>query len=352
MSRPYHFNARYYDGQRATAHPVSVALTSEQLLISHTSLSRSYPIQACTLQAALGDGMRIIDLPDHARLETEDAALDHHWPDSTSHHLQQWRYWAENHWYGILLALAGSVAITLFVLYVGVPYMTRWIAMQLPASVERSLGKHTLRTLENPTLGYFKPSQLSLTEQQAVESALQAFCQKTSCPPHRLLFKASPLLGPNAFAIPGGTIVITDPLVKLAKQPQEIVAVLAHEMGHLQQRHALRQAMQATLSGLAMLTLTGDVSAIAAGLPVVLMNTHYSREMEHEADAYALQHMAQACIPAHYFATLLLRLAVHTAGRNPDSAVPEMLSSHPNVNTRVQSFLQAAPCQANTGLKP
>ncbi|HEY0906802.1 MAG TPA: M48 family metallopeptidase [Methylophilus sp.] len=345
---PYDFTAQFFDGLRATAYPVEVTLTTESLLIKHASFTRRYALVNCTLQSPLGGGLSVIDLPNQAKLESQDAALVAAWPATPVRRWQQRLHLLEHHWAGIVLAIAGIIAFSLFVLYIAVPQLTRLVAMRLPYSLEQKIGAESLRTLENPALGYFAASRLHPGEQQAVRQALQSFCQHTRCPSYQLLFKASPVLGANAFAIPGGYIVVTDALVKLAKQPEEVVAVLAHEMGHLQQRHALRQTIQTTLSGLLVLTLTGDVSSIAAGLPTVLMNMHYSRDMEEEADRYALQHMQQACLPGHYFATILVRLASQAPRSQKAMKVPELLSSHPDPKARIQLFLQpTAACAAH-----
>jgi Zn-dependent protease with chaperone function len=72
--------------------------------------------------------------------------------------------------------------------------------------------------------------------------------------------------------LPGGYLVITDELIDLAKNNDEIVAVIAHELGHVKGRHALRQTLQGTVSGLIIIAITGDVSSIASGLPALMMN--------------------------------------------------------------------------------
>src|SRR5690606_40050887 len=99
-----------------------------------------------------------------------------------------------------------------------------------------------------------------------------------------------------AFAMPGGTILLTDELVQLAEalqpqQPQQaltqILGVLAHEVGHVEHRHALRQFVQGTIVAAAVTWYLGDVSSLLAAAPTALLNTRYTRNFEREADAYA-----------------------------------------------------------------
>lgn len=106
-------------------------------------------------------------------------------------------------------------------------------------------------------------------------------CAKTNnCPAYQLNFRKNPVIGANAFALPGGYMLITDELIDLANNNDEIVAVLAHELGHVKGRHALRQTLQGTVSGFIIIAITGDVSSIASGLPALMMNISYSRELE------------------------------------------------------------------------
>jgi Zn-dependent protease with chaperone function len=116
-------------------------------------------------------------------------------------------------------------------------------------------------------------------------------------PAHELKFRGGGKIGANAFALPGGFVVLTDELVALAETDLEIIAVLMHELGHVEMRHTLRQTLQGALPGLLLAAMTGDVDSLASGLPAALMQLRYSRQMETEADAYALASLRHACVP-------------------------------------------------------
>jgi len=102
-------------------------------------------------------------------------------------------------------------------------------------------------------------------------------------------------------------------------------------------RHALRQTLQGAVSGLIIIAITGDVSSIASGLPALMLNMRYTRDLEAEADIYSLQSLKTACIPTKSFATLLLRLEKSHSG---GVSVPEMISSHPDTRARIIPFLK------------
>ena len=86
-------------------------------------------------------------------------------------------------------------------------------------------------------------------------------------PRHRLVFRKS-RIGPNAFALPGGTMVMTDQLVELVDHDDAVLTgVLAHELGHLQARHGMRMLVQATAIGAVSSLVFGDFSALPPPLP-------------------------------------------------------------------------------------
>lgn len=151
---------------------------------------------------------------------------------------------------------------------------------------------------------------------------------------YRLDFRSSRKLGANALAFPGGIIVITDDLVHLADDDQQLTAVLAHEIGHVVHQHNLRTVFQNSITALLMITLFGDISSItslSATLPTILVQSRYSRQFETEADRYALDYLESADIPAEQFALILQRLGEQKGGGSEF----DYLSSHPAIDKRI-----------------
>jgi len=98
------------------------------------------------------------------------------------------------------------------------------------------------------------------------------------------------MIGANAFALPSGIVVITDELVALSANDDELVAIFAHEIDHVKERHALRSILQGTGVFLLATLLTGDVTSIAnfaSFLPALLIEKGYSRDFERDADQEA-----------------------------------------------------------------
>jgi Zn-dependent protease with chaperone function len=165
---------------------------------------------------------------------------------------------------------------------------------------------------------------------------------------YRLECRSSPALGANAFALPSGIVVITDDLVELARSDDELAAVLAHEVGHLRERHALRHALQSSAAGLVVAALTGDlvsVSSLAATLPTLLVDTSYSRAFEREADDAALAWLRSAGVPPRLYAAFLGRLQTRQDLRrgetgNGSSPVRDYLSTHPDTAERIRRIVK------------
>ena len=160
---------------------------------------------------------------------------------------------------------------------------------------------------------------------------------------YQLEFRRSEDIGANAFALPSGIVVMTDELVELAKSDEEIVAVLAHEIGHVRGRHALRQLLQAAgISALAV-ALLGDVSSISGILSAApaLLHAKHSRDFEREADVFAKQWLREHDIDGD----ALRRDPVphdRFARRTRRSGAIDYFSSHPPTDERVRCSPETA----------
>jgi Zn-dependent protease with chaperone function len=152
-----------------------------------------------------------------------------------------------------------------------------------------------------------------------------------------LELRSGDAVGANALALPSGIIVMTDDLVELAQHDDELVAVLAHEIGHVRGRHALRQLLQtAGVSALALAVL-GDVSSIsglASAIPALLQAKH-SRDFEREADVFAKQWLMKNNIAPERFDAILCRLDA-AVGSAVSSDVLDYMSSHPPTSERAR----------------
>ena len=139
----------------------------------------------------------------------------------------------------------------------------------------------------------------------------------------------------NAFAAPGGVVVVHTGLIEKAHSPEELAGVLAHEIQHVELRHSLQNMIHA-LGWASVLTVAlGDVSALAGVLIYQAGATSFSRDLEREADEQGLLALHKAGIDTHGMLTFFRRLQASEI-----LGVP-LLSSHPATAERIQRLEQA-----------
>lgn len=336
MSR---FAADYFDGQTSRAHPVQAAVEAGQLHIRGESIESAIPLDRIHVAPPAGQARGVVHLPDARELHSADhAALLELSRLTASARPERWAHLLESRLRYALAALVVAVLIVFVGLRWGMPAVALLATHTLPAGLDSRIGEESLALMDKISLS---PSTLPATRQQALAHKLDAQCRQQACPPYRLLFRDSRLFGANALALPGGAVVVTDALVSLSHDDEEVLAVIAHELGHVQHRHSLRLALQSIGAGVLLVAITGDIgsfSDLAAGLPSLLLQSGYSRDMEREADAYALRWLNAACIPPRRFADLLGRIDKAASDKT------NLLNSHPGTRERIEPFLASGGC--------
>lgn len=249
------------------------------------------------------------------------------------HHLEKHRTY-------VLLCLAAVILFMLGAVKLGVPAASKYIAFHLPPSTAGYAGRHTLDILDR---SLFKPSELDEGVRLRLINHFRPVIEDHAEYGLNILFRKGGGLGPNAFALPSGTVVFTDEIVKLSVHDDEMLAVLAHEAGHVVNRHALRTLIQDSLLSFALLAITGDISGsseLFLGLPVILTQLSYSRSFEREADDYAVDYLRSHKIPAVHFTNLILRIDKKKKSVSKASAQvwTGYLSTHPLTKERVQRY--------------
>ena len=141
----------------------------------------------------------------------------------------------------------------------------------------------------------------------------------------------------NAFAAPGGQIILTRGLVQQATTPDEVAGVLAHELGHTLELHPEAGIIRAMgLSAAAQLALAGSSGTIS-NIGVVLTQLRYTRIAEREADTHALRILKGAGISHKGFGDFFERLEGKRTGEAAKDHIPgaDVLSTHPQTADRV-----------------
>ena len=236
---------------------------------------------------------------------------------------------------GLLVLLIGAGLVRY-----GIPTTARLLAPLLPHALYETADCQTLALLDRALL---KTSKLPQDVQDRVRQHLQPIVAAHPDLDLDVVFRRGGRLGPNALALPGGTVVFTDEMVEIAEHDDELLAVMAHETGHVAHRHAMRRMVQDSLLSFALLALTGDASGAAElflGLPVMLTELAYSREFERDADRYALDYLRRNQIPATRFADLLERIDQRRKNlpQGREGGWSGYLATHPSTPERIKEF--------------
>jgi len=329
------FVGEYYDGKISRPYPVVITVYETLLTLKYTNFSLDIPLSSISIDPTVGSARTIIHLADDAEIHSGDKEairslelkLKQSTPENIARHLENKLLYAAS-------ALILTVAIIASVLRWGLPSLAQHAATVFPHDTEVQIGAETLKTLDEL---YLNPTTLTPLRQQEFQEQLKLLCTTQECPSYELLFRNSKTIGANAFALPGEKLIITDQLIALSKHDEEIIAVLAHELGHVKHKDIVRMMLQSIGSGVVLVMVTGDISNysdLAAGIPAILLQQGYSRDMEKEADRFALDTLLKAHIPPHRFADILMRI-------DPDSnATTTLFSSHPDTKERVKGFLK------------
>ncbi|HUQ96983.1 MAG TPA: M48 family metallopeptidase [Chitinophagaceae bacterium] len=231
----------------------------------------------------------------------------------------------------LIATLALAVAVVYFLL---LPWAAQAVAARVPVAYEKKLGASLYETLVNDL-------QVDKNRSAYATAFFNALQIRSNYPITITVVKGDVA---NAFALPGGHIIVYDKLLnKLSTYPQ-LAALLAHEATHIEARHSLKSLLRQAGVLLVFSAFLGDAGAIGGTLlnsADQLKSLSYSRSLEKEADAAGLQLLTARNIDGTGFVQLFQILQ-----QEPDSEGPEWTSSHPQLKNRIRAIkqqLQAMP---------
>ncbi len=233
--------------------------------------------------------------------------------------------------------LAGAVAF-----FAALPWLAGLIAMQVPVEWEDRFGAAVVESAVP------KRQRIEDPAVRAVVEGVVARLAEASPSPYTFRVTVADRPEVNAFAAPGGHMVVNRGLLAFAGDGDELAAVLAHEMEHVTRRHVTRVFFQrASLGFLAALAGGQSADVLGGGVEAVrvLGELSFGRAAEREADEGGLARLRAAGIEPKAMAAMLERLAGETKGARP----PELLSTHPDPEGRAARMREqalAAPATA------
>ncbi|HVF65902.1 MAG TPA: M48 family metallopeptidase [Casimicrobiaceae bacterium] len=326
------WSATKFDGRSAEGEIVSLSIDEKSLVVASRRAFERVPIASVGVPESFAHAPRMLALPDGVTLEVVDP--DRSLPNALAQAgvRTSWVVRMQKAWGAVLVALALAIGLGIWFYVEGLPVVARKLAQSMPVEFDRRIGENVLALLDERML---KPSQMPVERRAAIikrfEEAARVAAPGTDV---RVEFRSGTL---NAFALPGGTLVMFDEMVTFAGSDDVVLAVLGHELGHVVHRHSMRQLFQVLGVGALVSVIWGDFSTAAANVPLLLGMMRYGRAFENEADDYALEFLrvnGMAPRPLYDF-------FVRIEGEKEAKRLPAFASSHPTTEERLARIKQA-----------
>ena len=142
----------------------------------------------------------------------------------------------------------------------------------------------------------------------------------------------------NAFAMPGGHLVVYSGLIKAADNPDELAGVMAHEISHIELDHVMKKLIKEVgLSVLISMTSGNGGGEAIKQVSKILSSSAFDRKLEKEADISAVEYMINAKINPEPLAEFLYKLAEN---KEAESTYEGWLSTHPDSKKRAEYILE------------
>ena len=236
--------------------------------------------------------------------------------------------------WGTLTTLAVVVLLSVFLIWWQYDAVVSWVANQVSIKNEVALGDSVLQQLEAD--GDIIKTGLAVNTVKKIGTRLT----KGSKYNYRWFIQKNKSV--NAFALPGGIIVINSALIEKTDNADELAAVIAHEVQHVEQRHALKGMIKSLGWAVGLMAVLGDVSAATAVIAHQVGVMYFSRDIESEADKLGYQALLRAHIKPDGMVSFFQKLE-HEQGKQ----APEWISSHPDTANRIaaiQTLIKEQPC--------
>lgn len=337
-------NALYYDGRSSRGSGVRFLLDLSGLTIATPDgtvlatwptgrLRRADSAPGMVRLAAEGEEDARLEVSDPALVAAMTAALRAvPGPDAGS-------------WSGILKVggwLGAAMASLAALVWWGIPYAADRIAPLVPVSIERQVGE-SVKPQILTALGSGGAAEVcrDAAGLAALKRMTEPMLARASTP-LPIDIEVVDVKVPNAFALPGGHVLVMRGLIDKVETADELAGVIAHEIGHVVHRDAMRGVLKSAglslLAGLVIGDFTGSTIAIAVGR--TLIDAGYSRDAESMADAYAVELMGGLGRDPAALGSALKRI---TGDEAATPGILSWLSTHPDTATRAATLSKASP---------
>jgi len=324
------YSATFHDRNSNTATPATVRTEPGVLFIQfENGQIHDWTLSDLDSARALDDGSVILQNGKHF-LEVTDpgfrAGLERSFPKNK---LFRETFFDRIGVVGCLLVVAGILLPLLALYFFVAPKIAESAAGKVPPEIEKQIGDAWFHSL---TAAYKTDTAKTRRVQTFYDSLGYGGDYHM-----RITVVNEPVV--NAFAIPGGHIVVFDSILGIMDAPEQLAALLAHEASHVQLKHSTRSIFRELANSLIFNLIFGDygdLSAVVAQHGDQLAGLSYSRSLELEADANGMLLMQSSGIPLRGMPDLFGKMKTVFEENSANSDVPNFLSTHPSLDERMR----------------
>jgi Zn-dependent protease with chaperone function len=323
-------NGLLFDGNSVSKQSAYLETEDDGTTRISTAPSKRFQFSNIVISNRAGNSTRFLTLPNGWLFESDqnddiDALINHFGSkDPLSKKSEPWL---------TRLAVLGiALLIAWGIIHFGVPGLAKKVAFAVPTETLVNMGKSSLKKMDKD---HFQKTTVPSLRQKSIQKVFNKLLPEDKKGfSYKLHFRNAPEIGANAFALPSGDIIITDELVKLTEQDEELQGVLLHEIGHVELRHGIQSTAQTSILALVVIAISGDInsaSTLLAAIPALLLNAGYTRNMEWDADGYALDKIKQQQLDPSLFADMMEKIT-----NSSKTTHSKYWSTHPHSVKRIE----------------
>lgn len=228
---------------------------------------------------------------------------------------------------GIVAGLGLIICLLLGIYFFVIPAAMVGVAAVFPIDLEKDLGDKIYES-------YISDLEVDSAKTEAINAFYNQLKVNTEHEVHITVVKSDVQ---NAFALPGGQIVIFSSIISNMEDYESLVALLGHEVGHVEGRHTLKLMLKSLSNYLLLSAVFQDFSgmvAVIADNAMMVERLSFNREVESESDEFGYQLMLENEVHPRGMVALFNQL--QNENEMGDSVIPEFLMTHPKLDQRIK----------------
>lgn len=230
--------------------------------------------------------------------------------------------------------VAGTCLLLVWLGQLAVSAMVRSLVARIPPEIEQKMGDELIVELQE--------EMVFLEDSNRVANLVVLAAPLTSTLGARgtnFQFYIVEEDSPNAFALPGGHVVVTTGLLEASDRPEQLLGVLSHEVAHVTQKHGIRQIISSAGPFLIFRVFLGGSGSGMGGMlgqaSELLVQSSFSQEYETEADEEGWRALVAARIDPRGMTETFQKLQAYERSQEVSFDVPQAFSSHPAMQKRI-----------------